>query len=397
MRIPATCVSYQGAGAAAAYMCQTGAAMNGAQKYCTRISGVAIDRAVAEAFLEAVEPAGVEAALEAERLLESDRDAAIAQLRLRVERATYEAEKAERRYRLAEPENRLVARNLESDWEARLRELAAAKVDFEDGEWRRRRELSAAEREHLRALGRDLRAAWHAPTTTNRDRKELLRCLIEEAAITVDRGAATAHLMLRWRGGAITEFDVSTRRPRAAAARTEEESIELTRRLAPLYSNATIAGILNRQGRRTAHGKRFTAVSVSGIRQYWNLPRWERRVTESDAEVMTVRDAAKALGVAPSTLFRHLNDGIIAGEQLTPGAPWRIRMTQEIRARYTQEAPEGYVRIADAIRILGVSRQTVLQRVKRGQLQALYVNRGKHKGLRIKVIDDQLTLFAGTS
>ena len=108
---------------------------------------------------------------------------------------------------------------------------------------------------------------------------------------------------------------------------------------------------------------------------------------------MTIRDAAAELGVAPSTLHRQLNDGLIAGEQLTPGAPWRIVITEALRARFAGEAPDGYVPIVDAMRLLGVSRQTVLQRVKRGELDAIHVSQGSRKGLRIKVPDPTPDLF----
>jgi hypothetical protein len=95
----------------------------------------------------------------------------------------------------------------------------------------------------------------------------------------------------------------------------------------------------------------------------------------------------------PSTLHRCLNAGIIVGEQITPGAPWRIRMTEELRARFVDQAPPEYLPMIEARRKLGVSRQTVLQRVKRGELQAVYVYRGRRKGLRIRVIDAQPNLF----
>jgi predicted site-specific integrase-resolvase len=95
--------------------------------------------------------------------------------------------------------------------------------------------------------------------------------------------------------------------------------------------------------------------------------------------------AAEILGVAPSTVHRWLNDGFIAAEQLTPGAPWRIRITDELRSRFVEQAPEGYLPMFEATHILGVSRQTVLQRVKRGELEAVHVHLGRRKGLRIKV------------
>jgi DNA invertase Pin-like site-specific DNA recombinase/uncharacterized protein YndB with AHSA1/START domain len=386
-------VYYQGKSSAPGYHCPGSTLVNGRALYCMRIGGVRIDHAVADAFLETVAPAGIEAALEAEQAIEADRDAAIKQWRLQVERAQYEAEKAERRYRSVEPENRLVARGLEAEWEKRLSELAQAKAELEDREHLRPRELADAEREHLRVLGSDLKKVWSAPTTTDRDRKELLQTLLEEVNVAVEREESTAHLALRWRGGAITELDVTTRSRKVARNRTDEDTIELLRRLARHYPDAAIAGILNRQGRRTAQGLRFTANRAGGVRRYWNIPRFEPGGSPPEGEPVTVTKAAEVLGVAPSTLHRHLNDGIIAGEQLTPGAPWRIRITDEVRARYVEETPKGYVPIVDAMRILGVSRQTVLQRVKRGRLQALHVSRGKRKGLRIKVLDAQSTLF----
>jgi hypothetical protein len=89
--------------------------------------------------------------------------------------------------------------------------------------------------------------------------------------------------------------------------------------------------------------------------------------------------------VVPSTVHRWLADGFIAGEQPTPGAPWRIRVTDELRARFVEQAPEGWLPMLEATMTLGVSRQTVLQRVKRGELRAVHVRSGRRKGLRIEV------------
>ena len=96
-----------------------------------------------------------------------------------------------------------------------------------------------------------------------------------------------------------------------------------------------------------------------------------------------------------STIHRWLADGFIAGEQVTPGAPWQIRITDELRARIVEQAPPDYLPMLEATMKLGVSRQTVLQRVKRGELEAVLVTRGRRKGLRIKVVDQQPTLFQG--
>ena len=108
---------------------------------------------------------------------------------------------------------------------------------------------------------------------------------------------------------------------------------------------------------------------------------------------MTVGRAAKILGMAPSTLHRWINEGVIAGEQLTPGAPWRIRVAEDLRSRFVETVPEGYVSMLKATHLLGVSRQTVLQRVKRGELNAVHVRLGRRKGLRIQMPDPLPGLF----
>jgi len=112
---------------------------------------------------------------------------------------------------------------------------------------------------------------------------------------------------------------------------------------------------------------------------------------------MNVTQIADTLGVAASTIHRWLNDGIIAGEQITPGAPWRIRLTDDLRARVAEEAPDGYLTMYQTMRLFGVSRQTIWQRVKRGEIQAIHVKSGRKKGLRLKVIRTQPDLFNQTS
>jgi DNA invertase Pin-like site-specific DNA recombinase len=386
-------VYYQGKNATPGYHCPGNTLVNGRGVYCLRVGGCRIDEGVVKAFLDAVTPAGIDAVLQAEKNLEADHDASVAQWRLEVERTRYEAEKAERRYRAVEPENRLVARGLETEWENRLRDMTAAQAELERREQERPRLLSNQERKALRALGADIKRVWSAPTTTDRDRKELLQTLLEEVNVTVERAEFRARLVLRWRGGSITEIDVALRRYRTPPLRTDEETVALVRRPAAHYPDAVIAGIVNRQGRRTVHGERFTANKIGNLRRYWKIPRFEPPSNLPSGELVTVAKAAQILGIASGTVHRWLADGFIAGEQLTPGAPWQIRVTEEFRARFVEEEKEGFVPMIEATKLLGVTRQTVLQRVKRGELQAVHLCRGKRKGLRIRVIDRNPTLF----
>ena len=201
-----------------------------------------------------------------------------------------------------------------------------------------------------------------------------------------------ANLLLRWKGGALSDLTVPLRRPQPAI-RTDEDTIDLLRRLAVHYPDAKIAGILNRQGRRTARGLSYTANRVASLRHYRNIPSHQPVPQQQEGEPLNVTTAARQLGIAPSTLLRWLNDGFVAGEQLTPGAPWRIRITEQLHNMLVDNAPEGWLALHHASRALGVSRQTILQKVKRGELQAVLTRTGRRKGLRINVSNPNDTLF----
>jgi predicted DNA-binding transcriptional regulator AlpA len=317
----------------------------------------------------------------------------LSQWRLEVERTRYEAARAERRYRAVEPENRLVARGLETEWENRLRDLAAAETELRRREQQRPNPIGPEQLKRIQMIGSDIHQVWTAPAVTDRDRKELLRTLLEEVILNLQRAEGHAHLTLRWRGGAITMLDVPVPRFKPMGPRTDEDTISLLRRLAPLYPDEVIAGILNRQGRKTATGERFTANQVGSLRRYRNIPRFQPSAEPPTGELVSIRKAAQILGMNTSSIHRWLADGFIAGEQVTPGAPWQIRITDELRARIVQQASPEYLPMLETTMKLGVSRQTVLQRVKRGELEAVLVRQGRRKGLRIKVVDHQPALF----
>ncbi len=390
-------VYYQGSNSTPGYYCPGNHIINGRGQWCMRVGGARIDKAVSAAFLEIVAPAGMQAALQAEELIETEYDSAVAQWRLQVEQARYQTERAERRYRSVEPENRLVARTLEAEWEKQLAKLTTAEAELARREHQRPERLTDEQRDGIHRLGADLNRVWEAPTTTARDRKELLRSLLEEVNIAVNRPEAQADLTLRWRGGMFTEIGVPLWHPRDSVVRTDEETVDLVRRLAALYPDAKTAGILNRQGRKTAYGLPFTTTRVAGLRQNWKISGFRRSKTPPEGEPVTIEKTAQILGVVPSTVHRWLQEGFIAGEQVTPGAPWRIRMNEAVMAHFVERTPEGFVPMVEATKLLGVTRQTVLQRVKRGELEAVHVTHGRRKGLRIKVVDNQPSLFASVS
>ena len=388
---------YRGRQQAPGYHCSNKGIVNGRGVYCLNVGGVQIDAAVAEAFLSAIAPAGLRAAVQAAEQLQADHDGALAQWHLAVERAEYDAQRAERRYRSVDPENRLVARGLETQWEESLRALQHARAELTHRQQQRPHAVTPEQRRRLLNLGDDLQRVWQAPSTSLRDKKELLRTLLEEVSVSVYREQYRALVKLRWRGGMLTEFDVSLPRSRPATVRTDEDTVALVRRLAQYHDDATIAGILNRQERTTARGLRFTQNLVGNLRRSWGIPRCTGPTDSSAGELMSIRQTARELGIAASTIHRWLKDGFIAGEQLTPSAPWRIRVNDALRQRLVQEAPEGYSPMKEATKLLGVTRQTVLQRVKRGELDAVLLYQGRQKGLRIKVFNEHPGLFEQTS
>jgi DNA invertase Pin-like site-specific DNA recombinase len=378
------------------YYCQGSADLvDGRGARHMNVGGQAIDAAVAEAFLAALAPAAMQACLAAAAQLEDGHDAALDQHRRQVEQARYHASRAERRYRAVDPDNRLVARGLETEWNTALQQLADAEAELTRRQAARPKTLTPAERAAILALGDDLAAVWDAPTTTDKDRKQLLRTLLEEVNITARRDAPDPHarLVLRWKGGAISELTAPLRRPQPKI-RTDEDTIALIRRLAVHYPDAIIAGILNRQHRTTARGMSFTASRVASLRTHWHIPCHQPGGNPpAEGELLNVAQVARQLNIAPSTLLRWLDDGFIAGEQVTPGAPWQVRLTDQLRGMLTDDAPDGWLALHHASRALGISRQTVLQKVKRGELRAVLTRTGRRKGLRIEVPTPQDGLF----
>lgn len=132
---------------------------------------------------------------------------------------------------------------------------------------------------------------------------------------------------------------------------------------------------------------------MQSLRHHHKIACYQPSNQPREGELLNVSAAAKILGIAPSTLLRWLNDGFVAGEQDTPGAPWRIRLTDELRRMVVNDAPDGWLALHHASRALGVSRQTVLQKVKRGELHAVLTRTGRRKGLRIQVPTPQDALF----
>ena len=395
-------VGYSGVGTQCRYVCAQGLRLYGTAPTCQSVGGRHIDASVVNEVFALLEPASMAATAAALSEAEAHHQRRLRAFELAVERARFEAERARRQFDAVEPENRLVARSLERDWEDRLVLFRQAEADLARQRSKRPATLSVEEVAWLSRAGADLHAIFDAPTTTQRERKLLLRALVHEVVITVDRPAGRADGRIVWEGGATTDFAVALpRRGLDTARRTEAETVEVVRRLAAHYSDAAIARLLARQARPTATGLPFTAERVAHVRRKWGIAGHqvhERQQTPGseteDVEPVTIAEAEELLGASKATLYRWLAEGVIVGEQVTPGAPWRIKVDAALRARIVGEAPAGWVGLVEAARSFGVARQTVLDRVRRGELNAVRVTRGRRKGLAIELLPPQPQLFA---
>jgi excisionase family DNA binding protein len=385
-------VAYSGnGGRVVRYACVRGHQLHATERSCQSLGGLRVDRAVAEAFLEAVTPAGVRASAGAIEELERHHEERLRGQRLALERAEFEAERARRQFDACEPEHRLVARTLEHRLEQALADLERERRRLAALEQTRPAPLTAEERRALGRLARDLPRLWQATTTTDRDRKELLRTLLSEVIVTVREPERLAALELIWEGGARSELQVRLNRRGPESHRTDEDTAELIRRLAQHHTDRQIAAILAKQGRLTGTGLRFTEPRVRHVRHAAGIP--AAPPPDRDSEIVTIAEAAARLEVSTSTVRRWLREGLLPAEQSTPHAPWRIRLTDEVHRRFVPDVPDGYLPLAEAAKALGIARQTVLHKVQRGELRAVQVTSGRRKGLRIQVPGDGTGLF----
>jgi len=390
-------VGYSGYGATPRYLCGRGTHLYGTPP-CQSIGAAHLHHAVLDQLFQVLAPASLEATARAMADAGQQHRDQVTAFALALERARFEADRALRKHDEVEPGNRLVARTLEARLEQRLADAARAEADLAAARARHPVQLTGEELAWLRRAGADIRAVFDAPATTNSQRKQLIRAVISEITLTIDRPAFTCHALISWQGTATTPVTIALPRRGSGATPTTPSTVALVRRLAGHYDDTTIARILSRQHRRTATGLAFTRKRVSGLRRCYGIPHGPDPAanvtgTGHDHLMASVPRAAQLLGVDKTTIYRWLQDGFITGQQLTPGGPWQIRIDQALRDRIQPAVPDGWLPLDHAAKILGVSRQTVLHKVQTGQLNAVHVTRGRRKGLRIQVEHHQPGLF----
>jgi excisionase family DNA binding protein len=303
------------------YVCRASQREEIRKQNCSLFGGVTLEEAITQAVLHAVQPIRMEALLQATERLSAKRSEKRRQLELEVERSRYEADRCHRQYQAVEPENRLVARTLETRWnqaldkveklECKLSELADCEAA-----------LSADELKKLRSLAVDLPSLWNHPDAPCDLKKRLLRAVIQEIVVYVDDKAIRA--LVHWRGGQHTELNLRKRKTGEHRWKASDDTLKLIQQLARQMSDKQIAAQLNRMGIKSAKGHTWTRVRVGNFRNVNGIANYTPGERQARGE-LTIEEAAAKLRVSYSTVQRMIQRKQLPASQVCPGAPWIIR------------------------------------------------------------------------
>jgi hypothetical protein len=332
-------VRYHGpSGLRAAYQCDRRRMYDGQGGMCWSVSAGPLDAAVDTQVLTALTPAHLALALSVLTQLEEDARELDRHWQLQLERPRYEAQRAERQYDAVEPENRLVARTLEQRWNDKLQPVEALERAYAEARRIQRLEVSPQERQQILRLAADLPAVWKAPTTTQADRKELLRLLVKQIALTpVDVPHRQTRVQVLWHTEATTELWVP-RPGKRDRLRTPAEVVDASASLATGRTDDAIAAALNARGLRSGRGQSLTADAVAWIRYKYHIrkpgsdPRMAAHTEARPDGRYSTRALATRLGVTISTIHYWRERGIIPAIQETPGGPWWHEVTPAVLA-----------------------------------------------------------------
>lgn len=311
-------VAYSGHYSSPIYRCERPHQMLGRPR-CLTFGAKRVDTAIAGELLLAIQPIAVEAALHAEHRYMEQQSEQHRIVELELQQARYEASLAERRYAACDPDNRLIAAQLEKSWEATLQRVQ----DCEARLAALQRPIPAAPTPDFTGLATDLEAAWNAPGVTMRSRQQLVRTLITDIIAGYDASTREIVLTIHWRGGQHSELRVRKPKSGEHGCRTSDDAIAVIGRMATEWSDEEIAATLNRMGLPTGQGKTWTAHRVSSLRRVRGIHAY--RSAEKNGEWLTMSEAAKSLGVSAHQIRRLIKEGVLPAQQVVFDAPWQIR------------------------------------------------------------------------
>lgn len=353
-----------------AYLCEATKQQYG-EKHCQRFTVAHVDKAVSEIFLQAVEPARLEAAMAAMGEVEAQRQRLANQWQQRLERAEYEADLARRRYEQVDPENRLVAAELEVRWEEKLKTREQLKQEWVQSQKQELAPLTKADKALISQLADNMPALWHDEATTNQERKRLLRCLIQDVTLDAYSNPGFSIIHIRWHTGTTTSIEVE--RPQSGRKKATE-LIERVREMAQHHPDDQIAVILNEEGVRNAIGQEWNLGRVRSVRYKNDIPTACPYVTNRPGPrgdgLISTAEAAQRLGVTPSMICDWFRRGLLVGHQRRLGTPLWVRLTEEDIRRLDGSAslePE-MVPVGEAPVLLGMTVEQMTKEIRKGRL-----------------------------
>ena len=312
------------------YVCRRSALDNG-EPPCITFAGLGLDAAISGEIMTVLEPAAIEAAFLATEQETLQREEILSVLKRELEAAHYSARRAEKQYEATDPDNRLVASELERRWNEALQKVQQLEMRIE--EVLRERQDVPATREEFEALAGDLEAVWRHPETDARLKKRIVRTLIEEVVVDVAGQAGEIIAVIHWKGGVHTELRIPHRRRDFSRAHTPPEIVDAVRVLVRVCSDDTIAGALSRSGLLTGMGNRWTRERVTSLRSHHSIPPYSAQRCEAEGW-LTLTEAADHLQISGITLRLAIERGEIEAEHPLASGPWVIHR----RALETEQA-----------------------------------------------------------
>jgi DNA invertase Pin-like site-specific DNA recombinase len=285
---------------------------------CLTVGSLRVDRAVAQSVLAAIQPAGIEAAIKLAECAQVEDDEKRKALELALERARYEEKRSRRQFDAVEPENRLVASELEARWNGALAQVSEAEARLAAAD-KAAVPLSEQQRQQLAALSEDLMALWNHADAPIQLKKRILRTVLTEIIINNDADSATHRLRLHWAGGVHTELRVERNKTGQHRHSADRSVIELVSELAKICQDKTIAAILNRLGYKTGQEKTWNASRVAGLRGYHKIAPFQKQ-----DDWITQEEAARELQVSDTVVKRLIRERVLPAKQVVKFAPWII-------------------------------------------------------------------------
>ena len=306
------------------------------EKGCTAFSNMRIDAAVSAEVLRAISPLAIEAAL---KLIAERNQASSEQLRQRefaLEQARYEAKHARRQYDAVDPDNRLVAGELERRWNDCLATVARLEDQIRSLRNEEPSAVGEGERMTLIALAGDLPALWNDAAASIETRKRIMRAVLKEIIVTAETGRL--HLALHWQGGDHTRLEVLKNRSGQNRFKTDAATEQLVCELARLLPDHSIAPVLNRLGIRSARGQTWTQLRVRNFRSTHHIPVY-REGERAERRELVLHEAANRLGVSKMTVVRLIRDGMLPARQVCARAPLFPRSWARAARSRRRDAP----------------------------------------------------------